>query len=216
MYNQKYTTTTTSKPAAGTNNSAAQHQSRINGTSSGATNQYLNNRSTVRGSSASSAYEKQLQNGGSGGHGNGSGGTNGGSSGPMRSPPPAELQRRESLVKPTWANISPGQVPSTTFDELVNNAINTGSAMQQDVGGGMIGGTEGETQSELGMLMAKNGLNQRQKKREVEMYDIFGKVSARDRKGSCLGWDVDRDSSNKDDSLQRISYFRKSDKEIMS
>lgn len=185
MYNQKYTTTTTSKPAAGTNNTAAQHQSRNNGTSSGATNQYLNNRSTVRGSSA---HEKQvLQNGGSGGHGNGSnGGTNGGSSGPMRSPPPAELQRRESLVKPTWANISPGQVPSTTFDELVNNAINTGSAVQQDVGAGMIGGTVGETQSELGMLMAKNGLNQRQKKREVEMYDIFGKVSARYRKG--LDW----------------------------
>lgn len=80
--------------------------------------------------------------------------------------PPAELQRRESLVKPTWANIS--QVPSLRFDELV---------MQQEVvDRGCV--VQGDTTSELGMLsnklLSKNGMSQ--KRREVELYDIFGKV----------------------------------------
>lgn len=34
---------------------------------------------------------------------------------PTHSP---ELQRRESLVKPTWQNISPGQVPAVTLQRL--------------------------------------------------------------------------------------------------
>lgn len=200
MYNQKYTPSSSSSStkaatATGTNNSS-QHQSRFNGTStsmgsSGTTSQYLHNRSSVRGSSSSSSsHEQQSQNGV--GHGNGN-------TGPMRSPPPTELQRRESLVKPTWANISPGQVPSTTFDELVNNAINSGNAsMQQDSGGNGAGTNnvaEGDTQSELGMLsnklLAKNGLNQRQKKREVELYDIFGKVGTRSEGVAIIGLGCD-------------------------
>lgn len=184
MYNQKYTTTT--KVTAGSNNNS---QARTNGSGGGsalgavggsssssstATNQYLQSR------------QQQLHNGattvvyGTGLNGAGAPSTSPG--GPMRSPPPAELQRRESLVKPTWANISPGQVPSTTFDELVNSA-NGAAALHQDLKEGYGGSAvvESDTQqSELGMLsnklLAKNGLNQRQKKREVELFDIFGKV----------------------------------------
>lgn len=184
MYPQKYTTTTATG-TAGTN--GAQPRT-TNGSS--ATNQYLNNRSSVRSNHSSYDSQPQLQLHNNNNNNNGSHTNNGGGAGasPMRSPPPAELQRRESLVKPTWANISPGQVPSSTFDELVSSANNNG---HHDRGGGGVGngggsgGTgfgfqEGETQSELGMLsnklLAKNGLNQRQKRREVELYDIFGKV----------------------------------------
>lgn len=195
MFPQKYTTTTATG-TAGTN--GAQPRT-TNGSS---TNQYLNNRASVR--SNHSSYEstqqqQQLQlhnnNNNNGIHTNNGGGYGnvagaGAGASPMRSPPPAELQRRESLVKPTWANISPGQVPSSTFDELVSSANNNGHHDRGGGGGGFgnggSGGTggfgfpEGETQSELGMLsnklLAKNGLNQRQKRREVELYDIFGKV----------------------------------------
>lgn len=181
MYNQKYAATT--KNAVGSNNNS---QPRTNGTtasvSGSTTNQYLHNR-------------QQSQNGGGGG---GQPLTSSSVPGPMRSPPPAELQRRESLVKPTWANISPGQVPSTTFDELVNSAKNNGAGAQPHLdgyggnGGGLNGGAvaEGDTQSELGMLssklLAKNGLNQRQKKREVELYDLFGKVCTQCERGGPL------------------------------
>lgn len=175
MYNQKYNTAT--KAAGVPTGSNHNSQSRVNGASmsgSGSTtNQYVQN-------------NRQQMHSGSGAGGFGNGSNNGGAAGPLRSPPPAELQRRESLVKPTWANISPGQVPSSAFDELVNSANNGAQDIDGygngggGVGGGTTGQVEGEPQSELGMLsnklLAKNGLNQRQKKREVELYDIFGKV----------------------------------------
>lgn len=123
---------------------------------------------------------------------------NGGGLAQKKSPPPVELQRRESLVKPTWASINPGQMPTSTLDELVSNTINNnnnntnhandngpGNSVLAGNNGGGIGHeldptNNGEHGSELGMLtsklLAKNGSGQTQKKREVELYDIFGKV----------------------------------------
>lgn len=182
MYHQKYTVTTSGGGGApGTRQNGA------------ATNQFGNSRSAPNRTNHSSfdgAQQPFQSNSKASGYGNG-GGANGGSASPMRSPPPAELQRRESLVKPTWANISPGQVPSSTFDELVSSAHNNG---QHDGGGGgpQNGYAEGEPQSELGMLsnklLAKNGLNQRQKRREVELYDIFGKVRMATEAEPVAGW----------------------------
>lgn len=174
MYNPTNPSTATAKPAAGSNNNSPRNSSTLS--ASGNTNQFHQNRQQLHNGASSSTMGGYL-------NGTNSEGMSA-ATGPMRSPPPTELQRRESLVKPTWANISPGQVPSTTFDELVSNAKNNGGAGAQReleaVYGGVGSVADGDAQSELGMLsnklLAKNGLNHRQKKREVELYDIFGKV----------------------------------------
>lgn len=102
----------------------------------------------------------------------------------MRSTPIPALQRRESLVKPTWANISPGQVPPSTLDDLVSSSNNGSSSSSNGAGGNNTASNNvpnTNPNSELGMLsnklLAKNG-SQKQKKREVELYDIFGKVGS--------------------------------------
>ena len=160
MYSQKFTKTA-GVSAPGPSALGSSNNPRVNGS-----NQYQRQQQQ---------QQQPFPNGSGAGCGNGS-------NGPIKSPPPAELQRRASLVKPTWASISPGQVPSTTFDELVNSANNAGLALQDDGGANGSGSAvaDGDTQSELGMLsnklLNKNGLSQRQKKREVELYDIFGKV----------------------------------------
>lgn len=83
------------------------------------------------------------------------------------------LQRRESLVKPTWHNVCPGQVPPDTLDKL--NKM--GNGIHDGIGNGGGGGGSGPgniiTGNNNNQIHAKVSGNQR---RQVELFDIFGKV----------------------------------------
>lgn len=50
-------------------------------------------------------------------------------------PPPLENQRRESLVKPTWQNVCPGEVPFATLEQLnkLSNGGQQSILLQQQV-----------------------------------------------------------------------------------
>lgn len=54
---------------------------------------------------------------------------------PQHSPQPQEHQRRESLVKPTWQNVCPGEVPFDTLEKLssLSNGEQHSILLQQQV-----------------------------------------------------------------------------------
>lgn len=73
--------------------------------------------------------------------------------------------RRESLVKPTWHNVCPGQVPPDTLEKL-----------------SQLGHSEHETTYPI-LKDNNNKINNKvtaaaQLRRQVELFDIFGKVNA--------------------------------------
>lgn len=72
-------------------------------------------------------------------------------------------QRRESLVKPTWQNICPGQVPADTLDKL------------KKMGNSCDIGPNEPIQSSGATLLNTNGLQSSTERPEVG-FDIFGKV----------------------------------------
>lgn len=88
----------------------------------------------------------------------------------------ASLQRRESLVKPTWHNVCPGQVPADTLEKL--NKMSNGThdfgkmTIASNDGQQTIAGGGGNNNVQIGCNSPKL-LNQ---KRQVELFDIFGKV----------------------------------------
>ncbi|GAB0091737.1 ras-related protein Rab-26 [Sergentomyia squamirostris] len=91
---------------------------------------------------------------------------------PPRSPRPPEVQqRRESLVKPTWVNVNPGQVSPSTLDAAFAGVT--------DVGGI---GFQGQQPSLEVANVNNNAITSgkqpsvQQQRREVELYDIFCKV----------------------------------------
>ncbi|CAD7081909.1 unnamed protein product [Hermetia illucens] len=71
------------------------------------------------------------------------------------SPQHTELQRRESLVKPTWQNVCPGQVSPKTLERV--NGIE-----------------EGLHELTVNNNHAKADIKKTRK--QVELFDIFGKV----------------------------------------
>lgn len=93
---------------------------------------------------------------------------------------PALSQRRESLVKPTWHNVCPGQVPPDTLEKL--NKLTNGERHQlQQLNqheGAQKAGSDGNganvaAGNNNNPLVAQAGCQRRQ----VELFDIFGKVN---------------------------------------
>ncbi|XP_055707785.1 ras-related protein Rab-37 isoform X1 [Phlebotomus papatasi] len=90
---------------------------------------------------------------------------------PPRSPRPQEVQRRESLVKPTWQNVNPGQVSPSTLN----------ATFAAGMGDGVGFGTQNQPPLEVAN-MNNNAITSgkqpsiQQQRREVELYDIFSKV----------------------------------------
>lgn len=71
---------------------------------------------------------------------------------------PEFQSRRESLVKPTWHNVCPGQVPADTLEKLNQLGQDTTYPIHKDNNNKAV------------------GTNHR---RQVELFDIFGKVNIR-------------------------------------
>lgn len=90
---------------------------------------------------------------------------------PPRSPRPQEVQRRESLVKPTWQNVNPGQVSPSTLNATFAAGMSDGVGF----------GTQNQPPLEVAN-MNNNAITSgkqpsiQQQRREVELYDIFSKV----------------------------------------
>lgn len=77
--------------------------------------------------------------------------------------PEYKRERRESLVKPTWPNVSPGQVSPAALAALDSGLVNGGLTEVDNL-------TIITNQSNAGTKVT----NQR---REVELYDLFCKVN---------------------------------------
>lgn len=115
--------------------------------------------------------------------------------------PQPQLQRRESLVKPTWHNVSPGQVPHDTLDKL--NKLSNGEQHQilqqytthyeTTANGGCGLGASIESSTTIGRstvdvggnVVNTTGTNNNnqivskvmgKQRRQVELFDLFGKV----------------------------------------
>lgn len=80
-------------------------------------------------------------------------------------PPPEVYQRRESLVKPTWHNVCPGQVPAETLDKL--NKMGNGSHHEHYT-------HTGSNNNQINALMTGSGAGGQ---RQEETFDLFGKVT---------------------------------------
>lgn len=93
---------------------------------------------------------------------------------------PVPMQRRESLVKPTWHNVCPGDVPADTFEKL--NKLSNGERNQLN----QLNQYEGSGSPKAGDELAACGSNNNNaivnkasiaaQRRQVDLYDIFGKV----------------------------------------
>lgn len=89
------------------------------------------------------------------------------------------LNRRESLVKPTWHNVCPGEVPADTLEKL--NKLTNGERHQLHqlnqhdsiLMGDDAAGANGNGAGAVGPLIGKTGAARKQ----VELFDIFGKVN---------------------------------------
>lgn len=75
-------------------------------------------------------------------------------------------QRRESLVKPTWQNICPGQVPADTLEKL------------KKMGNSCDIGPNENTNTTGGASISSSGLQSSTDRADVG-FDIFGKVISR-------------------------------------
>lgn len=92
---------------------------------------------------------------------------------------PASLQRRESLVKPTWHNVCPGDVPPDTLEKL--NKLSNGERHQLN----QLNQYEGAQKEDDASTAIQIGGNNNSplvskvgsQRRQVELYDIFGKVN---------------------------------------
>lgn len=93
--------------------------------------------------------------------------------------PPEVYQRRESLVKPTWHNVAPGQVPADTLDKLkkMNNAhehyANSGGSFAATGGGSGLNNNQINVMNGSGPSGGGGGGHQH---RQEEAFDLFGKV----------------------------------------
>ncbi|XP_055845217.1 ras-related protein Rab-37 isoform X2 [Episyrphus balteatus] len=96
------------------------------------------------------------------------GGTSNPSAGPS-SPVTKELHRRESLVKPTWQNVCPGQVSPKTLERV--NGIDNGLEDPPHGGGGASAAGTTCNESNTRQLSRKPSRSS-----SNEIYDIFGKV----------------------------------------
>lgn len=89
------------------------------------------------------------------------------------------MKRRESLVKPTWHNVCPGEVPADTLEKL--NKLTNGERHQlhqlNQHDSILMGDDANPTGNGAGAgsLVGKMGAHRKQ----VELYDIFGKVNIR-------------------------------------
>lgn len=79
-------------------------------------------------------------------------------------PPPEVYQRRESLVKPTWHNVCPGQVSAETLDKL-NKMGNGGHHENYNTG---------SNNNQINALITGGGAAGQ---RQEEPFDLFGKVT---------------------------------------
>ncbi|XP_055845218.1 ras-related protein Rab-26 isoform X3 [Episyrphus balteatus] len=95
------------------------------------------------------------------------GGTSNPSAGPS-SPVTKELHRRESLVKPTWQNVCPGQVSPKTLERV--NGIDNGLEDPPHGGGGASAAGTTCNESNTRQLSRKPSRSS-----SNEIYDIFGK-----------------------------------------
>lgn len=101
------------------------------------------------------------------------------------------MQRRESLVKPTWHNVCPGEVPADTLEKLnkltngerhqlhqLNSNQHDGAPLNDDTtnaNGGNGGGGSGAGSANANPVAGGKAAAGHQR-RQVELYDIFGKV----------------------------------------
>lgn len=78
--------------------------------------------------------------------------------------PEYKRERRESLVKPTWPNVSPGQVSPAALAALDSGLVNGGGLTEVD---------------SLTLVNNQNnsGTKVTSQRREVELYDLFCKVN---------------------------------------
>lgn len=81
-------------------------------------------------------------------------------------PPPEAYQRRESLVKPTWHNVCPGQVPAETLEKL--NKMGNGGGQHESYT------STGSNNNQINALISGGGAAGQ---RQEEAYDLFGKVT---------------------------------------
>ncbi|XP_059615313.1 ras-related protein Rab-37 isoform X2 [Phlebotomus argentipes] len=84
-----------------------------------------------------------------------------------RSPRPPEVQRRESLVKPTWVNVNPGQVSPSTLDATFAAGVGDSA--------GILCHSPSEANVNNNAITSGKQASLQQR-REVELYDIFAKV----------------------------------------
>lgn len=80
-------------------------------------------------------------------------------------PQPEVYQRRESLVKPTWHNVCPGQVPAETLDKL--NKMGNGGHHENYM-------NTGSNNNQINTLITSGGTAGQ---RQEEPFDLFGKVT---------------------------------------
>lgn len=93
--------------------------------------------------------------------------------------PPEVYQRRESLVKPTWHNVAPGQVPADTLDKL--KKMNNGAHEHYANSGGSFSATGGGSGLNNNQINVMNGSGPSgggggHQHRQEEAFDLFGKV----------------------------------------
>lgn len=81
-------------------------------------------------------------------------------------PAPEVYQRRESLVKPTWHNVFPGQVPADTLQKL--NKMGNGGHHETYT-------NTGSNNNQINALITGGGSAAGQ--RQEEPFDLFGKVT---------------------------------------
>lgn len=92
--------------------------------------------------------------------------------------PQHEYTRRESLVKPTWPTVAPGQVPPSALSNIGNGLDLTSQQHQQHH---QQHHHSQQQQSTNGNNSSIIGLNSKliaasNQKKEVELFDLFGKV----------------------------------------
>lgn len=80
---------------------------------------------------------------------------------------PEMYQRRESLVKPTWHNVAPGQVPADTLEKLKKMGNGGHHEHYANTSGGM-------NNNQINVMNGAGPSGHQQ--RQDEAYDLFGKV----------------------------------------
>lgn len=80
------------------------------------------------------------------------------------------LQRRQSLVKPTWQNVCPGEISPSTLEKVngienkIHDIVQHSNYHNQMENGGAVSSSSGE-------------LRRQYSKKNGEVFDIYGKVN---------------------------------------